>query len=160
MKKWMILIVIIIVLSLTGLSVYAYQSIREPLRHNYAQAENYVVGQSLLKTVLTVTYYHGTDAFYVFTGLDEKDEETIVWVSAEYDFHHVEKASDGITREEAVAIVERNEEVSRIRTAKLGYERELPVYEITYINDENRKGYYYVTFEKGTFMKRYLLRTD
>ncbi|KHF40301.1 cell wall elongation regulator TseB-like domain-containing protein [Halalkalibacter okhensis] len=160
MKKWIIIIVIISASLLTGLSVYAYQTIREPLLHHYDQAENYVVGQSLLQTVMNVTYYHGTDAYYVFNGLDDDGEETLVWVSDDFDFQHVQRASDGITREEAIAIVQRDEEVSRIEATKLGFERGLPVYEITYFTNENRKGYYYVTFEDGTFMKRYLLRTD
>ncbi|MDT8859974.1 DUF5590 domain-containing protein [Alkalihalobacillus sp. MEB130] len=160
MKKWMILLAFIIVLSVTGLSVYAYQTIREPLYHHYEQAERYVIGQSLLSTIYHVDYYHGTDAYYVFTGLDEEETETIVWVSAQYDSHHIEKASDGITKEEAIAIVTNENAVERIQTAKLGLERGLPVYEITFLNNENRKGYYYITFEDGTFMKRYLLRTN
>ncbi|GAE25039.1 hypothetical protein JCM9140_1009 [Halalkalibacter wakoensis JCM 9140] len=160
MRKWIIIIILFLFLIFTGLSVYAYQIIREPLEHHYEQAERYVKGQSLLTMISDVMYFHGTDAYYVFSGVDDEGIDTYVWVSADYDFHHIEKAQDGITKEEALEIVTTNEDVERIETVKLGFERGLPVYEITYVNHENRKGYYYVTFEDGTFMKRYLLRTD
>ncbi|WP_332693234.1 DUF5590 domain-containing protein [Halalkalibacter lacteus] len=159
MKKWIFWVVIIFVVLTTGLSVYGYQTIREPLKDNYEQAERYVLGQSLLHTVSNGTYYHGTDAYYVFEGIMD-EEEVIVWVSEEFDSHQIAKVSDGISEGEAISIVQKQDEIKRIQSVKLGIERGLPVYEIIYVNNENRKGYYYVTFEDGTFMKRYVLRTD
>ncbi|WP_227936228.1 cell wall elongation regulator TseB-like domain-containing protein [Alkalihalobacillus deserti] len=159
MKKWIIIVFFFMMISLTGAGVYAYQTIREPLLHNLEQAEHYVKGH-LLKTVYDVSYYHGTEAFYVLNGLTEEEEDTVVWVSEDFSFHHTEKTSDGISKEDAIAIVRKEDSVKRIQSVKLGYERGLPIYEVTYLNKDNRKGYYYLTFDDGTFMKRYVLRTD
>jgi uncharacterized protein YpmB len=158
MKKWILLIIIVVLI--TGLGVYSYQTIREPLHHQYKQAERYVLEKSLLHTISKITYYHGTDAYYVFKGMTDEDEEVIVWVSEAFDSHQVANVSDGISEDEAIAIVQKEDEIKRIQNVKLGFERGLPIYEIVYVNNENRKGYYYVTFEDGTFMKRYVLRTD
>ncbi|MFC0559920.1 cell wall elongation regulator TseB-like domain-containing protein [Halalkalibacter alkalisediminis] len=159
MKKWLIIIFVLVTVLLTGAGVYAYQTIREPLLHELEQAEHFVRGQ-VLQTVYDVSYYHGTETYYVFFGLTEDEEDTIVWVSEDFSAYHTEKVSEGITKEEAIAIVKQQDRVKRIQSVKLGYERNLPVYEVTYLNEDNRKGYYYLTFEDGTFMKRYVLRTE
>ncbi|MFC0470250.1 DUF5590 domain-containing protein [Halalkalibacter kiskunsagensis] len=160
MKNWILVIIIILFVTIAGMSVYGYQTIREPLKHNYEQAERYVLGQSLLQSVSDISYYHGTDAYYVFEGTSVDDEEVIIWVSEEFDSHQMAKVNEGISVDEAVAIVKKQDEIKRIQSVKLGFERGLPIYEIVYVNNENRKGYYYVTFEDGIFMKRYVLRTD
>ncbi|GAE34594.1 cell wall elongation regulator TseB-like domain-containing protein [Halalkalibacter akibai] len=160
MKKWIIIIILVLIILFTGAGVYAYQLIREPLLHELNQAESYVKGQKLLTEVTSASYYHGTDAFYVLIGSTEEGSEAIVWVSEDYDFHHVELQTDGLSKEDALAIVHQEDNIKGIQSVKLGFERGLPVYEITYLNEENRKGYYYLTFADGTFMKRYVLRTN
>jgi uncharacterized protein YpmB len=160
MKKWIIIILFMLIVIFTGASVYAYHIIRQPLLHEFEQAERYIKGQELLQSVTKASYYHGTETYYVFSGLTSDQHEAIVWVSEDFDFHHTELASAGISKEEAISIVQREEKIKRIHSVKLGYERGLPIYEVTYLNEENRKGYYYLTFNDGTFMKRYVLRTN
>ncbi|ARK30346.1 cell wall elongation regulator TseB-like domain-containing protein [Halalkalibacter krulwichiae] len=160
MKKLIIFIVIILVCSMVGAGVYAYQMVRDPLLEQYERAEQYIKAEDLLQSVTDISYYHGTNSYYVVTGLSQDQEEKVVWVREDFNSHHLEFQKDGISEEDAISIVYQEDQVKEIHSVKLGFERGLPIYEVTYLNEDNRKGYYYVTFEDGTFMKRYVLRTD
>lgn len=160
MKKSIFIIGFVLVALLTAVSVYAYQTIRDPLANGFEQAEQYILSKSLLANVSDVNYYHGTEAYFVFKGKNQEGDEVIIWVTDDLVSHHVEKSSDGISKEEALAIVQSEANVARIKSIRLGYERDIPIYEITYTDQEQRQAYYYLTFEDGTFMKRYQIRTN
>ena len=38
---------------------------------------------------------------------------------------------------------------------KLGFENDVPLWEVTYIDDDNRYSYYYLEFKDGKFLRRY-----
>ncbi|MFP3393521.1 peptidase M4, partial [Brevibacillus sp. SIMBA_076] len=42
-----------------------------------------------------------------------------------------------------------------ILKAKLGFENNIPLWEVTYIDDDNRYSYYYLEFKDGNFLRRY-----
>ncbi|GAF65256.1 hypothetical protein BTS2_2154 [Bacillus sp. TS-2] len=160
MKKWIISIALLVIASFIGLSIYGYQLIREPLKENYNLAEQYTLENNLLQTIEEVEYYHGTDAYYVVYGNDAEGDSSVVWVANDFDGHDVRKADEGIDEEQVRSIVEAEHNVKSIQRIRLGYERNLPTYEVTFIDEQDRQSYFYVTFEDGTFMKRYHLNRD
>ncbi len=106
MKKWMFIVGFVLIVSLASVSVYAYQTIRDPLFLGYEQAEQYVVDQSLLTSISDIDYYHGTSAYFVIHGINQEGENSIIWVKEDLTLHHLENSADGITAEQALAIVE------------------------------------------------------
>ncbi len=42
-----------------------------------------------------------------------------------------------------------------IMKVKLGFENDVPLWEVTYIDDDNRYSYYYLEFKDGKFLRRY-----
>lgn len=160
MKKWIILSCLVVVLIIVGLSVYAYQVVRGPLVHQYEQVERYIYGQGLLETINEISYYHGTEAYYVVEGLDEEEKNLFIWVSDAFNNVYEAEAADGISEEEAIAIVNNEEEIKEIVSIRLGYERKRPVYEVTFTHENNRKGYYYLDFKDGSIIKHYTLRVE
>ncbi|NEU31192.1 hypothetical protein GN156_10410 [bacterium LRH843] len=159
MKKWIVTCSLIFFLVLIGVSVYAYQSIQMPLYDQFDRASAYATANELTM-INHIDYYYGTEAYYIVNGKNEENEEVIFWINEDFTSHHVEKSTDGITSEKALAIVQKEVNIARVLSVRLGIERDLPIYEVTYINDQNSQGYYYLTFRDGTFMKRYQLRTD
>ena len=157
MKKWIIILIIFLFVLIVGVGIYAYELVREPLTNQFEQAKRYVVEQQLLIDIDEVDYYHGTDSFFVFKGNNNEGDEMIIWVSDQFDTHHTELAQNGLQEEEVISLVH-SEGIVDIRSIRLGIERGLPVYEIIYQAEDGRRGYYYVTFEEGRFMKRYLLQ--
>ena len=159
MKKWFITISVITIVFVIAISAFVYYIVRAPLEQGYEQAERYVVGQHILDEVDTITYYHGTEPFYVLHGKRE-GEEIIVWIQQSFDQVVSRKVSEGITVEEALSKAKADLNISSVERIRLGFERDVPIYEVVFVDKENRQGYYYVTFDDGTFMKRYSLRRD
>ncbi|TPE70829.1 DUF5590 domain-containing protein [Halalkalibacterium halodurans] len=157
MRKWLILIGIVLFSAIIGAGAYGYTVIKSPFSEDEEQAVQLVLSEGYLATVNDASYYHGSDAYQVIHGLDEDGEERIVWVGPD-DQVISKKASEGISEEDVRAIIERELAVRELVAIRLGVENEHPVYEVTYYDEEGRLSYYYVSFYDGTFIKRYSLR--
>ncbi|TWI58904.1 cell wall elongation regulator TseB-like domain-containing protein [Halalkalibacter nanhaiisediminis] len=161
MKKWLFISLFVVAVIFISASVFAYQTVRSPLLNGFEQAEQFVRDQTLLATISDIDYYHGTTAYYVLQGENQAGEETIVWIRDDFDSYHIELSSDGISEDEALAIWQNEvNDISRLKSIRLGIERGIPIYEVVYTTVQNSKGYYYIRFEDGEFVKRYQLRAN
>ncbi|WP_413380581.1 DUF5590 domain-containing protein [Alkalihalobacillus sp. 1P02AB] len=160
MKKWIISSIFLLFITFLGVAFYMYQLVREPLTEAYEQVLVYVENEQLLNDISDISYYHGTETYYVITGEDEDGDMAYLWLKEDLSFYDLYKQSDGITAEAAMAIVNQDYGAEEVVQVRLGYERKMPAYEVMFIDDENRQSYYYVTFEDGAFMKRYHLNRD
>ncbi len=159
MKKWIILGASFCLFLLIGSVVFAYQTVQSPLYEQYEKASTYAI-KAGLSQITDIDYYYGTSAYYVVKGFDSENNEVIMWIRDDFSFDHLERSADGITEEKVLEIIQREEDVVDILSIRLGFERGMPVYEVTYTTEDDRQGYYYLTFSDGTFMKKYQLRTN
>ncbi|ADC51178.1 hypothetical protein BpOF4_15645 [Alkalihalophilus pseudofirmus OF4] len=158
MKKIIFTGLVVGFLALVGTSAYAYHIIRAPLVESYNEAKDLALSNQHLQTVEGAHYYHGTEAYYVLTGTNDDNDEMIVFVGDDLETVHELKRADGISYDQAMEIAQRELPDRKIEKIRLGYTRGVPVYEVMY-NDQNaRTGYYYLTFEDGSFLKRYSIR--
>ncbi len=159
MKKWLTFSLAICLVITILATAFAYHVVRSPINEGFQKARSfsYDIG---MNEIAAIDYYFGTEAYYVVEGLDENGEEAILWIREDFSFYDLARKADGITREEALSILEREEQFETVKSIKLGYERGLPIYEIVYETLDERLGYYYVTFTDGTFMKKYVLRKE
>jgi uncharacterized protein YpmB len=67
----------------------------------------------------------------------------------------VKKIKSGVSKQEAIAKLKAERNPKEIISAKLGMEKGVPLWELTYIDDDNRYSFYYLSFKDGTFLKRY-----
>ena len=107
----------------------------------------------------SVDYYNGKSAYIVVQGTDEKGEQLIVWVPEKKGYCSKEK-SEGISEKEAIQRTieqvgneskESKSKPKEIMKVKLGFENDVPLWEVTYIDDDNRYSYYYLEFKDGKF---------
>ncbi|KMK76406.1 DUF5590 domain-containing protein [Alkalihalobacillus pseudalcaliphilus] len=160
MKKWFVIGMAAVLILSAVCFIYFYNEIRKPLVSGYEQALAFAHEEQLITEVEDIDYYHGTDTYFVLTGLDEDGDPAYAWIKDDYESYHVEKREDGISVDAALSIVEADYGTKEIIEARLGFERNVPAYEVLFIDDEDRQSYYYVTFDDGTFMKRYHLNRD
>ena len=64
--------------------------------------------------------------------------------------------ADGITKEQAIAVLTNEVNVKEILHTKLGYEEAGAVWEITYKSESGTLNYVYLLFEDGQWWKRIL----
>ncbi|WP_078428471.1 DUF5590 domain-containing protein [Alkalihalobacterium alkalinitrilicum] len=160
MKKWVITIVCLLLLTTTGLSVYFYKMMRSPIDEHEQLAVQRVLNDTDVETVEGVSFYHGTESYIVIQGLNTEDKPVIAWVGNEDERIIVKNADDGLSKEEVMQFAIRELAPKKLISTRLGMENRLPIYEITYIDENDRYSFYYITFEDGTFVKRYSLKKD
>ncbi|PEY37752.1 peptidase M4 [Bacillus cereus] len=154
MKKWIFAIIIVIVaIGLYG--VHVYNATMEKKIPKESKAVEIAKEKAKLTKVKSVDYYNGESSYAVVKGVDEKGEKIIVWVPEKKGDVLVKKQSEGISEKDALQIVAKEQKPKQFLKAKLGAEENVPLWEVTYIDDENRYSYYYLAFKDGKFIQRY-----
>ncbi|PFK47395.1 peptidase M4 [Bacillus cereus] len=154
MKKWIFAIIIVIVaIGLYG--VHVYNTTMEKKIPKESKVVEIAKEKAKLTKVKSVDYFNGESSYTVVQGVDEKGEKIIVWVPEKKGDVLVKKQSEGISEKDALQIVAKEQKPKQFLKAKLGAEKNVPLWEVTYIDDENRYIYYYLAFQDGKFLKRY-----
>ncbi|EEL51390.1 MULTISPECIES: DUF5590 domain-containing protein [Bacillus cereus group] len=154
MKKWIFAIIIVIVaIGLYG--VHVYNTTMEKKIPKESKVVEIAKEKAKLTKVNSVDYFNGESSYTVVQGVDEKGEKIIVWVPEKKGDVLVKKQSEGISEKDALQIVAKEQKPKQFLKAKLGAEKNVPLWEVTYIDDENRYIYYYLAFQDGKFLKRY-----
>jgi uncharacterized protein YpmB len=112
--------------------------------------------------VSNVGFYHGTNSYQVVQGKNVEDEEIIVWVSNNPKIKPFSrKVSEGITKDKVKQLIDQQLEYKKIIDIRLGAENKVPLWEVTYIDQEDRYSFYYVAFKDGTYLnKKYNLKKE
>ncbi|MGG3842245.1 DUF5590 domain-containing protein [Anoxybacillus kestanbolensis] len=119
--------------------------------------EQRAIKQAEQKGIVEVTdvyTYRGSDVYVVVIGKNDEGEQMIVWVTEKGKVVDVRHVSEGITRQQALSAVQPYHPKTVV-SVKLGMEKGIPLWEITYIDERDRYSFYYVRFEDGAFLKRY-----
>lgn len=154
MKKWLFFILIIIAISI-GMFINVYVKSISPLKKAEEIAVMKAQTETNLVSVNEIYLYNGSETSYAIQGVNEKDEEMIVFVPEKDDEKIVvKKASDGITKEQAIQIVQQEKNPVHIVSVKLGMEKQIPLWEVYYKTDKSSLNYYYIDFQTGEWLKK------
>ncbi|CAI8700624.1 MULTISPECIES: cell wall elongation regulator TseB-like domain-containing protein [Bacillus] len=154
MKKWIFAIIIVIVaIGLYG--VHVYNATMEKKIPKESKVVEIAKEKAKLTKVKTVDYYNGKSSYAVVQGVDEKGEQIIVWVPEKKGNVLVRKKNEGISEKKALQIVAGERKPKELVKAKLGAENDVPLWEITYIDQEGRYTYYYLEFQDGKYAGYY-----
>ncbi|PEF74385.1 peptidase M4 [Bacillus pseudomycoides] len=154
MKKWIFaIIIVIVVIGLYG--VHVYNATMEKKIPKESKVVEIAKEKAKLTKVKTVDYYNGKSSYAVVQGVDEKGEQIIVWVPEKKGNVLVRKKNEGISEKKALQIVAGERKPKELVKAKLGAENDVPLWEITYIDQEGRYTYYYLEFQDGKYAGYY-----
>jgi uncharacterized protein YpmB len=121
-------------------------------------AKQIAAAEAGLVQIDRVDSYSGDGAYQVVTGSNSQGEKMLVWLSS--DDKHVEKASAGITAEQATAALLARSPGVEVQRAVPGKFRGEYVWELFYKRREDggdRYLYDYVKFTDGAYMDTYRL---
>ncbi|MBW8349060.1 DUF5590 domain-containing protein [Bacillus sp. IITD106] len=153
MKKWFLIILPIIIL--ISASIYVYKDARGPLLKAEQYAEKRAKTEAKLVSNDEFFVYHGTKTYYVIIGQNQDDVKTIVWIPEKNNEKIViKKASDGISENEAISKLIKEENPKKILGARLGMEKKLPVWELSYLDQNSKLNYYYIHFDTGKWWRK------
>lgn len=154
MKRWGIIFLIFLCI-VSWQTVSVYRAAMAPKQTLIEMAKQRAAQKVAFANIDAVDTYYGEKAYVVLEGTDKKGTKKIVWVPVKGGHIVVKRAKSGITKQEAIAKLTAERQPKEIISAKLGMEKGVPLWELTYIEQDNRYSFYYLSFEDGTFLKRY-----
>lgn len=154
MKKWGVFIFIFLCLGVWQ-AISVYQDALMP-KQSLEEKALERAKEKIAFTHIERTYtYYGEKTYIVFIGKNKQGEKYIAWVPEKKGNIVVKRAESGITEAEAIAKLKAERHPKKLISAKLGMEKGVPLWELTYIDQYNRYSFYYLSFTDGTFLKRY-----
>lgn len=97
-----------------------------------------------------VETFVGKEKQFIVEGKNKQDETTYVWVPASKKEKVIaKKAKEGITSNQAVQAVQKENTVSRLKDVQLAREGDVLLWEVTYLNENNQYSFSYVDFSTG-----------
>lgn len=134
-----------------------YSHINDPIQKSESEALRFLQESIDIDQINVADYYHGTESFHVFQLTDQDGDELIVWVPNTLETYVVKQRTEGISFEDVKQFIEKELSLKQLISIKLGMENSIPLYEITYIDQEDRLSYYFISFKTGTYLKHYHL---
>lgn len=156
MKKWILLLVAVLV-SLLWVMASLYVEINKELDIKQTNAINIAKKQTSIQTVSHVERYYGENAYQVIHGKTKKGHSIIVWVPEDKGKVIYEDASKGLSEADVRNLILTSRNPKEIIDIRLGAIKKQPVWEVTYVDFQNRYTFFYMDFYTGNFIKRYSL---
>lgn len=159
MKAWIISISVILLATIIALSYYLYEVTADPIRERQEEAISLARQSVDFSQVTKVDYYHGRKSYQIIDAIDSNENDIYIWVEEndEPDKATIEvrRQSEGLTKEDVIDMVQDEITIEKLKSVRLGMIGSTPVYEVKYIDDEERHSFYYLTFEDGTYIRHY-----
>lgn len=154
MKKWILTglaILLAALLAVAGL----YSSALHPLKTARAQAEAKALDSNLLQSADEYYLYNGSASYSVVIGKDADGEKTVVFLPEKGNAEPtVMKWSDGISKEKAFNMVQEEARPKKVLGVRLGMEQDIPIWEISYLDENSTLNYMYIQFETGKWWRK------
>ncbi|MFF2752715.1 DUF5590 domain-containing protein [Psychrobacillus sp. NPDC058041] len=156
LKRWILFIVTFLISLTVILSLLIYFQAKAPFKAASHDAETYVLHNNLLSHINDSYVFNSAATYHTVIGTTAKGEEKAFFIPEKKtnDTIMEVKLKDGITKEQAIELAMKDEKNSKLLHAKLGVEEVGPVWEISFINKDNKLGYVYLLFDNGDWWKR------
>ncbi|MEH7731604.1 cell wall elongation/penicillin-binding protein regulator TseB [Bacillus safensis] len=153
MKKivWIITSVVALVLLIGIISfTWIYQIAMGQREQGHEAAIERAKEQANIVQVEQVETFVGKEKQFIVEGKNKQNETTYVWVPASKKEKVIaKKAKEGITSNQAVQAVQKENTVSKLKEVKLAREGDVLLWEVTYLNENNQYSFSYVDFSTG-----------
>ena len=158
MKRWIIFISVFILSLSLVISLFVIWKAGQPFSDERDKAELLVLKEEKLKEVSDSEVYSGTNTFVTVSGNDVDGKGKAVFVPITGKDLAIEEVmlKDGISKKQAIQAVQTEFKVKEVLHTKLGWEQDNAVWEITFLNENDKLNYVYLLFEDGKWWKRIL----
>ncbi|CAN7348205.1 cell wall elongation regulator TseB-like domain-containing protein [Rossellomorea sp. LjRoot5] len=154
MKKWITIIVLLFIVIGISASVLLYQVSRNPLDHQRDLALKRVKDETAIVKVEDTSFYNGSKSYVVVTGENEQKEKLVAWVPDKKGKIIEKKWANGITKDQAINKLNDEKKPKELLSVRLGYESVGPVWEMTYLDQQDNLNYYYLLFSSGEWWRK------
>ncbi|MCY7450030.1 DUF5590 domain-containing protein [Bacillus altitudinis] len=110
--------------------------------------------QASIAQVEQVDTFVGKEKQFIVEGKNKQNEAIYVWVPASKKEKVIaKKAKEGITSNQAVQAVQKENTISKLKNVQLAREGDVLLWEVTYLNENDQYSFSYVDFTTGRVEK-------
>ncbi|WP_051314693.1 DUF5590 domain-containing protein [Alteribacter aurantiacus] len=183
MKRWTIFTGITLFIITFSSLIWLFSSVQSNKNETFEGSIEYALSNDLITEYSNVSYYNGRRSYHIIDGVDQEGDDVYVWIESIQDEQesyssvfeesdeeenvedevseprtYIRKQEDGISASQARQIAEQHLGIDEFKQVRLGMIGQTPVYEIVYIDTEDRYSFYYISFEEGDYIRHYQLR--
>ncbi|MGR9049955.1 cell wall elongation regulator TseB-like domain-containing protein [Halobacillus faecis] len=143
------------------LFLWVYIDVNQDRKEGHTEAETIALEQGDLATVNHVSTYHGKREFHIVQGMNESKEASILFIDIKEN-----KILDEVLGEEALSLEEMRSRWENtcssctFKDIQYGFEENEPVFQLTYIDDQDRYVLDYFTLQGEAFDQRFAFRQN
>lgn len=162
MKKWLLIVLSTIVITVIAVSTTLFVSAQAGYRNVETKAIDLALEQKVITGAYEAYVYNGSLAYITVLGIDDNDDKKAIFVPANFKKKAIQQVwlEDGITKAEALTALQQQANVKSVLHTKLGYEEPGAVWEITYIDTKDDLNYMYYQHETGEQWKHIIVTEE
>nr|WP_232337148.1 DUF5590 domain-containing protein [Lysinibacillus timonensis] len=157
-KNWVIFIALFILSMSLVISFLIISQAMAPIKDIEKKAEDLALSTNSIAVITESYIYNGNKPYVTIFGEDEEGNGKAVFVPISLEENSIQEVylQNGITRQQALSIIDNEKDVKEVLHAKLGFEEAGVVWEIAYTNNSEKLNYVYILFNDGQWWKRIL----
>ncbi|MCA9766290.1 MAG: DUF5590 domain-containing protein [Carnobacterium sp.] len=152
MKKGLISL-LMIVLGVIIFSTFIYMKSRQPFVQAREETITIAKENTDLTTVEKFYWYNNKKSYFSVSGMNKKEEAIIVIVEQDGGKVVVLNPGEFISESVARKIARTELKPNKILETRIGLEEGVPVWEVTYEQDNGKLGYYILSAKEGNWLK-------
>ena len=153
--KWVIVGIILLMLSAIGYSIYIYQTVERNRSESFTTSEQRILNDTEITDINTITRFHGEAYYHVINGETVDGEQLLAYVNKS-DEEEIQtfKIDELMTLETLEKQWLKTCQSCELLYSQYGIRGNIPLLEVTYIDEENRLSYTYFRLKDGTLDSR------
>ncbi|KUP06547.1 hypothetical protein Q73_07995 [Bacillus coahuilensis m2-6] len=153
MKKSVLIISVLIIVVFSVMAII-YSNARKPYVSTEEKAREFVVTQLNYQSTQDIYIYHGTETILSVVGINENGEKEVAWFSEDGQSVETRNWADGISKDEAKRMLLNEKPDAELLSVTLGMEKVGPIWELSYLDEDNHLNYYYIVWETGDWWRK------
>lgn len=126
---------------------------QEPILKAKKEAVALVKDQVQFSKITDFYWFNTSQTYYSIAGSDQNGTPVYVIVSPDTEESLILQQASVVNEDEARSITMQDKQPKKVLAARLGMIDSEPVWEVHYLNQENRNGYYYLSAKSGQWLK-------
>lgn len=152
MKKFFIGLTVFLIMLIIG-SIVLYRRSVAPYNNSKEEAFEYATTHSDIITPEEFYWYNDTETFFTVVGKTEEDTELVVLINQDNGDVTSIPIEETISKQSAIQKTREARQPDKILEARIGMDNNIPIWEVSYRNENGRLGYYILSLEDGEWLR-------
>lgn len=158
MKKWLFVGLAVLIVFVMSIFVYLIHDTVSASRTVHNEFIKAGLSKTPIVQITNAEHYYGTEPLIILFGLDERDEELVVWMKEDLSFIRHAWLKNGVSQDQIAATVVSNYDVRKEIHIVPGIENDIYIWEAIYLTTSGEYLYTYYDFFSGDLLRSIKLK--